>query len=334
MYAQDKEFIDNPVFIVGAARSGTTLLQYMLRSNPELSFPTAESHFIIPFHKFRNKFGDLSQQDNLIFLLEEIYKFRKPFFDDDVHGLDFNPAALAEEFHKAGIQNISGVISAIFRKNAQGEGKKRWGDKTPYYVFHMETLLEMFPNAQFIHLIRDGRDCALSMLERKWHLQIFNIYHTACTWDRYVTAGKMFGDLFPEHYIELRYEDLLTHPEKSLKILCAFLNIEFSESVINYEKSDFPGKTPLIQEPLKKTNQGKWKQQLSKRQISIFEAVAGDTLKECNYEIYFPNTSINTASLFYYKLHIWLCQIKRKYFVKRSRPVRTTDSIKKLNKRS
>jgi len=67
-------FSDKPIFIVCAARSGTTLLQYMLRSHPQLSFPTAESHFIIPFYIRRHEFGDLSELANLQALLENIYK--------------------------------------------------------------------------------------------------------------------------------------------------------------------------------------------------------------------------------------------------------------------
>ena len=307
---------DNPVFIVGAARSGTTLLQYMLRSHPELSLPTAESHFFIPFYKRRSEFGDLTQLKNLQAFLEEVYTFRKIFFDEDVHGIEFNVQELATEFHHAGISTIPDIISAIFQKNATAEGKLRWGDKTPYYILHLETLLEMFPNAQVIHLIRDGRDCAVSMLERKWDLKIFNTYHAAYTWNKYVQAGKTFGQRHPKHYFEIRYEDILNQPEVSIKNLCGFLDITFDDSVINFKKSDGSGKTPLLQQPLQKNNQAKWKDKLSQKQLSIFEALAGETLTSCGYELFAPDPHLSKPDWFINEIHIRLCHLYSRHFLK------------------
>jgi len=313
-------FVENnnsPIFIVGAARSGTTLLQYMLRSHPDISLPTAESHFFIPFYKKRNSFGDLEKEGNIQLLLEEIYQSKQSFFDNDVHGIKFDAKVLAKTFHQQKISTLPEIISGIFLENAHAEDKKRWGDKTPYYILHLDTILEMFPDAQIIHLIRDGRDCAISMLERKWDLKIFNTYHAAYIWDRYVTKGKNFGSKHPESYFEIRYEDILNQPEASIKRLCDFLKIEFNDSVINFKKSDGSGKTALLTKPLKKSNQAKWKSKMTKKQLAIFESLAGNTLKSSGYELTSNSPSINKWNWFINEVHIKLCYFYSKHFLKK-----------------
>jgi len=309
---------DRPIFIVGAARSGTTLLQYMLRSHPEISLPTAESHFFIPFYKRINEFGDLSNKENIRALLEAIYYARKCFFDEDVHGIKYDADSLAEILYEKGCSTLPELISGIFQENAKAEGKNRWGDKTPYYILHLDTLLEMFPDAQFIHLIRDGRDCALSMLERKWDLQIFNIYHAAYTWNRYVTAGQDFGQRHPECYFEIRYEDILNQPELSMGRLCDFLGIQFDDSVVNFRKSrGTGGKTPLLSKPLQKSNQEKWKGRMSDKQLEVFESLAGPALTKCGYELACHDPSISKLDCYKYEL-----QIKLGHFYKKCAPAR------------
>lgn len=304
-----------PIFIVGAARSGTTLLQYMLKSHPDLSLPTAESHF----YQRRTEFGDLSDLGALTRLLKAIYASRKLFFDEDVHGIRFNAGTLAKRFHARQLTSVPEVIAGIFEANAEAEGKLRWGDKTPYYILHLETLLEMFPNAQFVHIIRDGRDCALSMLERKWDLEIFNTYHAAYTWNKYVNAGKVFGAKYPDRYHELCFESLLNEPEQTVDSLCRFLNIEFNEQVIDFKKSNGSGKTQLLTQPLQKSNQGKWREQMSPRQIRIFEALAGETLSACGYSLVNKTPQVNSIDWLINELHIKACHAYCRRFLNKKR---------------
>lgn len=310
---------NGPIFIVGAARSGTTLLQYMLKSHPDLSLPTAESHFFIPFYQRRTEFGDLSDLGALTRLLKAIYASRKLFFDEDVHGIRFNAGTLAKRFHARQLTSVPEVIAGIFEANAEAEGKLRWGDKTPYYILHLETLLEMFPNAQFVHIIRDGRDCALSMLERKWDLEIFNTYHAAYTWNKYVNAGKAFGAKYPNIYHEVYFESLLNEPEQTIDSLCRFLNIEFNERVIEFKKSNGSGKTQLLTQPLQKSNQGKWREKMTSRQTLIFEALAGETLSACGYQIVNKTPQVNSIDWLINELHIKACHAYCRRFLKKKR---------------
>jgi hypothetical protein len=275
-----------PIFIVGAPRSGTTLLQYILRSHPRLSLPTGESQFMIPLYRNASSFGDLSRKENVRRPLQEMYRRSANFLDTDLHGMRFEIDSLAAELHAQGCNTIPKIIAGLFEKNARGEGKERWGDKTPYYILHLRTIIEMFPDAQIIHIIRDGRDCALSMFKRKFDLNVYNTYNAAGLWQQFVETGQKVGrELGPEKYFEFRYEDLLMDQVSIMKRICNFLDEDYSESLINFKTSSEHGKTPLLQKRVQKDNAEKWRKLMTSWQIRVFESAAGDTLVHNGYSL-------------------------------------------------
>ncbi|BCX82136.1 hypothetical protein MIT9_P1721 [Methylomarinovum caldicuralii] len=275
-----------PIFIVGAPRSGTTLLQYMLRSHPNISLPTGESHFFIPLYSNRHTFGDLSQKENIRRVLEAMYHQSSEFLDTDLHGLCFDIDSLADEFQHQGRDTIPAIIAGLYEKNAAGEGKNRWGDKTPYYVLHMPTILEMFPDAQFIHLIRDGRDVLLSLFGRCHDFGVYNSYYGARYWEQYVATGQHLGrQLAPDQYLEVRYEDLLAFPERTVRHILNFLGEPFDPAVIHFRKAGEAGKTPLVQRDLQPKNIAKWRQRLKPWQLWLFEGAVGSLLYSNGYPL-------------------------------------------------
>lgn len=277
---------NRPIFVVGAPRSGTTLLQYMLRSHPRISMPTGESHFMIPLYRNAAKFGDLRQAENVQKVLQEMYRISADFLDTDLHGMRFDIEMLANELHIQGCDTIPKIIRGLFVKNARGEGKARWGDKTPYYVLHVRAILKMFPNAQIIHIIRDGRDCGLSMFKRRYDFNVYNTYHAAKYWQQYVETGQETGrELGTETYLEVRYEDILAEPIHIMQKICTFLGEVYDESLVNFKKSTQSGKTPLLQKPLQGGNTEKWRRLMTPWQIRIFEGAAGDTLMRNGYPV-------------------------------------------------
>jgi len=294
-----------PIFIVGAPRSGTTLLQYMLGSHPRISIPTGESHFIIPLWRRRQEFGDLGNPENIRKVLAEMHRISPEFIETDLHGLRFDIHALTERFISEGRDSIPLIIRGLFELNAQGEGKPRWGDKTPYYVLHIETLLEMFPDAQIIHIIRDARDCVLSVLRRRWDLNVFNTFIAAELWKKYVERGLQAGHkLGPSRYHQLRYEDLLSDPKGIMEEVCGFIGEAFRDSVINFRRSTVPDtRTPLLSRPLQRENQGRWRSEMGLSQRMIVESVAGDTLLKCGYEISSNPKPLPKALRIIYRIH-------------------------------
>ena len=258
----------------------------MLRSHPRISLPTGESHFIVPIYRNAVAFGDLTQLDNVRNLLQELHRQSADFLETDLHGIRFEIDSLAEELWKEDRNTPQAIIGGLFEKNARGEGKARWGDKTPYYVLHMPKILEWFPAAQFIHLIRDGRDCCLSLFARRHDFGVYNTYHAAKYWQQYVDTGHEQGSMLgPNVYLEIRYEDLLADPRSVMSRICAFLGEEFSESLVNFRKSGQVGKTPLLQQPVQPDNAGKWRTRMTRPQIRIFESAAGDTLARFGYPL-------------------------------------------------
>ncbi len=296
-----------PIFLVGAARSGTTLLQYMLRSHPHLSAPTGESHFIIPLCREAEKFGDLKDAKNVARVLERMRDISREFMDEDLHGIQMDRAALAATMAERSDGTMPGLIRTLFELNAEGEGKSRWIDKTPYYILHLPWLAKTFPDARFVHIIRDGRDCALSMLRRARDLRIFNIYHAAQFWSQYVDAGQLAAlDLPKNRYHELHYEKLLERPEDVLRELCKFLGEPFDQRLIDFQTSGDSGdRTPLLRKPLQRDNQQKWRQKMTPWQIRVFESEAGDTLRRNGYPLAFPGRSrLPLPARIPYRLHI------------------------------
>lgn len=293
-----------PVFIVGAPRSGTTLLQYMLRSHPALSLPTGESHFIVPLYNDVASFGDLSDVANVRAVLTEMYRRSADFLDTDLHGMRFDVDSLAREFHEQGRCTMNGIIAGLFEKNARGEGKSRWGDKTPYYVLHIPKLLDWFPDAQIIHLIRDGRDVALSLFGRQRDFSVYNTYMAAQYWQPYVDVGQRVGAaLADDVYMELRYEDVLHDQATALKRICAFLGEAYTEDLLEYKKSGEAGKTPLLQQPVQKDNTGKWRSRMSRWQVRVFESEAGDTLARNGYPVMTSSRRLPRPMRAAYRLH-------------------------------
>ena len=277
---------NTPIFVVGAPRSGTTLLQYMLRSHPRISMPTGESHFIVPLCENALGFGDLSQLENVRRLLREMHRRSASFLDTDLHGIRFEIEPLALDLWKEGRRTPAGIIAGLFEKNAFGEGKVRWGDKTPYYVLHLPKIIAWFPGAQFIHLIRDGRDCSLSLINRRHDFNVYNAFEAARYWQRYVQAGREHGKrLGPDSYVEIRYEDLLADPSGTMMRICTFLGEQYSESLVNFNKANEAGKTPLLQKPVQPDNAGKWRKQMSRASVRTFESVAAATLAKLDYPV-------------------------------------------------
>jgi len=196
------------------------------------------------------------------------------------------------------------IISGLFEKNAHLEGKVRWGDKTPYYVLHIPKLLQWWPNAQIIHIIRDGRDVALSLFGRRDDFGVYNVYVAAKYWQEYVERGHQLGSvLAPKRYLEIRYEDLVANPEESMQRICAFLGEEYSSKLFHVQAVENPGKTPLVHQPIKSENAGKWRTEMRLHQVRLFERTAGDTLRRFGYQLTTPESPLSIFERAAYRLH-------------------------------
>lgn len=272
-----------PVFVVGMNGSGTTMLLDCLGRHPALyAFPKETR--LIPYLMSRvTTYGDLRVDANFQKLWDEV---RALAVFREGNGNAPIPLPTGWRDHP---RSLAGVLDAIFGYFAARENKQRWCEKTPQHVQHLVALSQQFPAAKFIHVIRDGRDCAVSF-HRRWlrqpQLTIFR-------WKKVVTIGREQGrQLGPERYLEVRYEDLTAQPETSLRRICAFLALPFDEATLEsaqpyLQSASSDGKRGL------QANSGKWQSYFSARLQRRLERIAGRTLASCGYATACPEGDAN-----------------------------------------
>ncbi len=176
-------------------------------------------------------------------------------------------------------------MSELFDAWARQDGKPRWGDKTPHYVREIPTLLQLFPDAKVIHIYRDGRDVALSWLRSK--LLPRNLFTAATLWRSWVQAGRRAGAaLSADSYLEVRYEQLVAAPDRTMQSICAFVHEPFCHEVLTMNALPRGPRIDALtvsKTHIVSTNVEKWKTQLSEDDRRLFASVAGDLLDELGY---------------------------------------------------
>ncbi len=125
-------------------------------------------------------------------------------------------------------RSAAGIFNAIMSLFAGADGKHIWCEKTPMHVHHIAMLAREFPNAKFLHIIRDGRDCAASF-HRRWG---YNPVRTIYRWKQAVVDGRAQGQSIGRRYFEVRYEEVTLKPEESFQDICAFLGVPFERTVL------------------------------------------------------------------------------------------------------
>jgi hypothetical protein len=210
-------------FIVGVGRSGTTLLRLMLDAHSELAIPP-ETHFVPELLERERECSDPTE------LVAAIVGSRT--WGD--FGLE--PGALYEAVAAAGARGAAGVTRAFYRLYAGARGKPRWGDKTPGYVKRMRPISAALPEARFVHLIRDGRDVALSRRARGMGTDK-PIADVAELWQRRIENARRQAKRLRGRYLELRYEDLVADPEPALRGVCELVELGYDPAMLSFHEA-------------------------------------------------------------------------------------------------
>jgi hypothetical protein len=181
------------------------------------------------------------------------------------------------------------IVSAPFRAYADREAKTRWGDKTPLYLHCVDELAEIWPEARFLILVRDGRDVALSVLGVPFGAN--NIWAAARSWKEAVLLGRRAERRYPDRVLTVRYEDLVEDPEAQSRRVCAFLDLPFDPDMLAIERTeaskivkDQSGWFTNVWAGINSTAVGKWRKEMTPNQQRTFERVAGRELEELGYE--------------------------------------------------
>ena len=280
--------MESPIFIVGCERSGNTLLRLILNQSPVLYIPS-ESGFLDQLRKQQELYGDFTELHQRWFFIRDLQtnKATSKTHSFPIFKLTLEEAEVA--IAETAPTNYSGAAFALFQAATRKQGKQYWGDKTPRYIFDIPWLAEAFPQAKFIHIIRDGRDVASSLIKAGW---VNNFVKAAYYWQKKVEAGISARKILEKRrYYELNYEQLVMYPEETVKDLCNWLRLEYVPSMLqqnknatNYISGDWH-LHEMLAKPIDPSRAYAWKQQLFSRQVADFESVAGELLKELGYEV-------------------------------------------------
>ncbi len=269
-----------PFFVVGAQRSGTTMLRLMLNQHPDVAVPF-ESGFVTDFAARQADFGDLSDPANAARMLDAIASH--PLVKKGNLILD-TQAILARP-----ITDYASLCDAIFSAYADAKGKRRWGDKTPSYITELDQLWRLFPGCKIVHIVRDGRDVALSNLRVGWG--IHNLPRAAQDWRWKTLLAHKMGAVLAPNYIELRYEELVLAPEQQLRRICEFLELDYDPRMLSYHENsvnEMPqASLDWHRNSVKAPDRSlvyTWKYDMPKADRIIFEQIASDALETFGYE--------------------------------------------------
>ena len=269
----------------------------MLDNHPELAIPD-ESYFIPQLADRRRSPVDVDS------FLDDLR--RLPTIRDWQVSLDDVRSRLRPEM------TLGQAIGAVYETYAAAHGKSRWGDKTPMYMQRLPLLERLFPDARYVHLVRDGRDTAVSFLAMPAGIVTRNWAHPgtagefACQWRSEVEAARALGTRVGPRYLEVRYESLVADPERELRRIAALGELDFDPAMLEYagsvDVSAKPHQQSLKQAPTRGLRD--WRTELSPTDVEAFEEVAGDLLRELGDGADRGTTTAGTARLAWYRARI------------------------------
>ena len=281
-------------FVVGVNRSGTTLLRMMLDAHPELTVPP-ETHFVPELVETAQEAKGSPTPEALLATITS----QREWGD-----FGLTEEELLTRFRAHDPLTAGDALRDFYEAYAERVGKPRWGEKTPIYVKSMRKIESALPEARFVHVIRDGRDVALSIRDRatKEH----PIDRIAERWVRRITRAREQARRLA-HYKEIRYEALILDTEPTLREVCEFFELPWDDAVLDYHqrsaerleemKRELPDqgkRTTLSVERRMMTHArttekpdprrvSRWRESMDRSDRELFESIAGPLLEELGY---------------------------------------------------
>jgi hypothetical protein len=330
--------VDPPIFIVGANRSGTTLVRLILNAHSRIAIPDELIYFdsylaSVPIEAWRAP--DLSEATYSAFVEDFLDRASA-----SLPGLD--PAVLTSRILE-GAPNFKRPYQLVLDAWARHHGKPRWGEKTPGNLFYADILYDMFPKARFIYVVRDPRAGVASM-QRVSFLPddvVFNVLSRRkhdttgrATLERHVPAPRR---------MTVRYEDLVRDPAAVVRTLCDFIGEDFEPSMLHFHRdADDYMKAEAARDynaaataPISASKIAAWKDRLTTDEVAIVEHLCRDVMRRFGYRAVTPGPrpadrvqmAIKTL---YWRVQCWRHRDLRHYTVKHPMLARTRHRIRRL----
>ena len=263
------------LFIVGMPRSGTKLLRDLLNRHPDIAVFPNESHFFPRMPALVEKHGDPRRRGSFARLYAELEgtRFMRRL---RAAGIVIGRDDWFARIHGGGARD---VLDALFACYAAMTGCRIVGDKTPEYLTEVPVLSGFFPDAKFVHIVRDPRDYVVSM-RKAWGK---SLPRAVQRWKTSIRKFRSDASCMHADSIELRYEDLVSSPRAVLDRLCTFIGVPFCDAMLSLERpsenlGDTRGETSIVA-----GNFGKWRRELSDRDVQRVERIAGALMAELGY---------------------------------------------------
>ena len=279
----------SPVFVVGCHRSGTNLLYDMLLSSG--GFAVYRGY--LPVYKtLIPRFGNLDNLQSRKSAVQAWLKskgFRRS-------GLD---AGLLSAKLLAECRTGGDFMSIVMDEIARSQNAQRWALYDPDNILRIDKIKADLPQALVVHMLRDGRDIALSLSKMggfqplSWDRGSRSLQATALYWEWMVRHGKCFGSRIPADYIEIHYEELVGEPERVLKTLGQFIDHDLDYTRIRQASlgrlSESNSSFRVEKNPSNPVN--RWKEKLSQDEVKRLETLVGTCLEECGYSLTVPEAN-------------------------------------------
>jgi len=323
-----------PVFVVGSARSGTTLLYDMLLSAGGFALYLGESNI---FNLLAPRFGDLSVRKNRQRMLE-VWLGSRLF---RVSGLQRDQV---EKRLPANCRNAGDFLRIVMDEIARQQNAVRWAGNAPEEILHLQRIKETIPEALIIHVIRDGRDVAVSLSEKRY-VRPFPWKEretpegAALYWEWIVKKGRAAAAALGSDYIEVRFEKLIRNPRAVLGRLGSFLAHDLDYDRIQWTAIGSVARpnTSFTEQLRENFNPvGRWKKQLSPKQLGRIEGLVGKTLTELGYGLATDSeTACNKLELamtrMVYRQYFDLkLQWKKNHLLRSLRPALTSQEVDRI----
>jgi hypothetical protein len=308
--------VTSPLFIIGTERSGTNLLRLILNAHSAIAVPHPP-HIVKLFDPLELLYGNLAVDANFRRLIKDVCRLV------ELHTYPWEIMPNREAvFRDVQERNLLCIYFAVYDQFLSFTGKQRWCCKSTFMIEHVADILSYYPDARFIFMVRDGRDVAASAKSSIFNH--FHVYYSALRWQREQRRGlEWLATLPPEQILLLKYEDLISDVEATVRKLCVFLGEPFEEQMLAYHLSGEARKSGALSvswentaKPVIKGNANKYRCQLTQKEIMQFEAIAHEEMQELSYrldnplELLLQKQSELTVARFSYRLSELQLKIK------------------------
>jgi Sulfotransferase family len=276
---------NTPFFIVGAGRSGTTLLRLILSAHTRL-YILPETWFILDLVKELplNEALSPAQVKRATDTMTADYRWPD---------MDMDPEVLRDRAAKLAKPRLADILDLVYLEHLSRAGKSRFGDKTPTYIQIVPQLATIYPGARFIHLIRDGRDVAISRIRLGWERYY---ERTKFEWTLAMDKRREYAvSAYAGQILEVRYEQLVDHLEATVQQICSFLGEQFEPAMLRWQhlttlipdrERHIHGK---IAEPVTTATVAGWRHTLNAIECFAMEACLYHDLAQLGYPLRFSN---------------------------------------------